>query len=428
VTGLNRQRTYGADVLSRIRAAERGSGEELKRLIRRDLAELILRLTKGGEVASPEDGFSHPDGGTGAQTEGDRSEGRAPAAGSVIEKIVIAGNTTMEHLLLGYPAEGLGKWPFRPVSLGGETLRAEELFGEVLRDGQERTAFAAAGEAEVLILPGCSTYIGADIAAGMMCAGMENESTDRKLLFVDLGTNGEMAVTDGRRILAASTACGPALEGGKLSCGTGSIPGAVCHVRRNPAQQPFALLTETIGGGTPVGLCGTGAIEVLDVLLKEGIMDAYGTLAEPWFSEGVFLDDGADGEKIVLTQADIREIQMAKGAIRAGIEILLSRAGIRAEELDEVILAGGFGCSLDPEAAESCGLLPPGCAEKTRAAGNTSLAGAGKVLAQPDALEHIRAIIEKTEEVTLGNEEGFSECYIRFMNFEGEGQDDEGRI
>nr|WP_051527007.1 ASKHA domain-containing protein [[Eubacterium] cellulosolvens] len=420
--GINHQRTYGADVISRIRAAGEGRGAQMQELIRRDLAGLIR------ELAEAEDGNICTDSGResaqGTGRTGETEEKHVPTGGAGnsgrIRRIVIAGNTTMEHLLLGYPTEGLGRWPFRPVSLGGERRSAEVLFGPAF---SEMTGVDAATPVD--ILPGCSAYIGADIASGMMCAGMSGDNRKEIILFVDLGTNGEMAVGDGTRILAASTAAGPALEGGALSCGTGSIPGAVCRVRWDGTRPAPSFAVETIGGAEPVGICGTGAIEALAAFLDAGIMDRYGTLVEPYFSEGVRLAKRKDGTKIVLTQADVREIQMAKSAIRAGIGILLTRFGTSIDRIDQVILAGGFGFQLDPAKAARIGLLPVEAEEKTVAAGNTSLAGAVRVLTEKGSRGRMLDAIARTEEVILGNDEEFRDCYIRYMNFEGEGQDDE---
>uniref|UniRef100_I5ATD6 Putative metal-binding protein n=1 Tax=Eubacterium cellulosolvens (strain ATCC 43171 / JCM 9499 / 6) TaxID=633697 RepID=I5ATD6_EUBC6 len=415
--GVNHQRTYGADVISRIHAAEEGRGEELKALIRRDLKELIRELLQS--LSAENDGSTQSPGkGETTTKEVPKDPNVRDGNASRIRRIVIAGNTTMEHLLLGYPAGGLGRWPFRPVSLGGERLTAEAVLGTKRGDLP-----GLSEDVPVDILPGYSTYIGADIAAGMMTAGLSDPKEER-LLFVDLGTNGEMAVSDGSCILAASTAAGPALEGGNLSCGCGSVPGAVCRVSRNPEQSGLSLRTETIGGREPVGLCGTGAIEALAVLLDAGIMDMYGTLRKPYFSNGVCLGKRKDGKEIVLTQGDIREIQKAKSAIRAGIEILLKRAGLTMEAIDRVILAGGFGFYLDPARAARIGLLPEAAVKKTTAAGNTSLAGAVCVLTEESAMGKIRRILEKTEEIILGNDEEFRDAYIGYMNFEGEGQDD----
>ena len=417
--GVNHQRTYGADVISRIHAAEEGRGEVLKKLICRDLKVLIRELLQSLSAEDDESTQSPGQGETTTKEAPKDPDVRDRNAGR-IRRIVIAGNTTMEHLLLGYPAGGLGRWPFKPVSLGGESLAAETVFGNKSRD---RDILGLSGDVPVDILPGYSTYIGADIAAGMMAAGLSDPKEER-ILFVDLGTNGEMAVSDGSCILAASTAAGPALEGGNLSCGCGSVPGAVCRVSRDSEQSGLSLRTETIGGSELVGICGTGAIEALAVLLDAGIMDKYGTLREPYFSNGVCLGKRKDGKEIVLTQGDIREIQKAKSAIRAGIEILLKRAGLTMEAIDRVILAGGFGFYLDPAKAARIGLLPEAAVKKTTAAGNTSLVGAVGVLTEEKAMGKIRGILEKTEEIILGNDEEFRDAYIGYMNFEGEGQDD----
>lgn len=363
-TAINRQRAYGADVISRIEASNAGKGEELRKSILADLDKGIRALTKDCT--------------------------RPPV------KMVIGANTTMVHLLMGYSCETLGVYPFTPVNI--ETIHTDyrALFG--------------AGEMEmpIVIYPGISTYVGGDIAAGLYA--LDFGKREKPSLLVDLGTNGEMAIGGKERILAASTAAGPAFEGGNIRCGTGSIPGAICSV----AIEGEEVKLETINGEAPVGICGTGVVDTVYELKKEEWMDETGRLDELWFEEGFPLDEERN---IRFCQKDIRELQLAKSAVRAGLETLILQYGISYEEIEKIYVAGGFGHQLDMKKAVDIGLFPAECADKIEAVGNTSLRGAVKYLLHPEAGEEIGRIIENTREVSLSDSREFQEFYMDYMYF-----------
>lgn len=371
-TAVNSQRSFGADVVSRIGAACHGKGKALQKAVRRDLTRLTKQLLK-----------DHP--GTAARC----------------RQMAIAANTTMLHLLMGWPCDSLGDWPFQPVSLGGKTYRAQEVLGP-------QTVLA---DATVTLLPGMSTYVGADITAGIWQCGLA--SSDDVSLFVDLGTNGEMVLGNKDQRFIASAPAGPALEGGKLTWGTGSVPGAICGVRIERGRAKV----RTIDHAVPVGICGTGILEAMAGLVREGLVDETGKLVEPYFHKGFPLASTLDYQRITLSQQDIREIQMAKSAIRAGIESLIERSGISRQRVHQVFLAGGFGYYLDPQKAAVIGLLPADLAERTTAVGNTSLKGAIGLLTGAVTLEELQAIAAGAEEIVLGNDEAFQRLYIDYLNF-----------
>lgn len=371
-TAVNSQRSFGADVVSRIGAACHGKGKALQKAVRRDLTRLTKQLLK-----------DHP--GTAARC----------------RQMAIAANTTMLHLLMGWPCDGLGDWPFHPVSLGGKTYRAQEVLGP-------QTVLA---DATVTLLPGMSTYVGADITAGIWQCGLA--SSDDVSLFVDLGTNGEMVLGNKDQRFIASAPAGPALEGGKLTWGTGSVPGAICGVRIERGRAKVRTIDHTV----PVGICGTGILEAMAGLVREGLVDETGKLVEPYFHKGFPLASTLDYQRITLSQQDIREIQMAKSAIRAGIESLIERSGISRQRVHQVFLAGGFGYYLDPQKAAVIGLLPADLAERTTAVGNTSLKGAIGLLTGAVTLEELQAIAAGVEEIVLGNDEAFQRLYIDYLNF-----------
>lgn len=366
-TALNSQRMYGADVIGRIEAAGKGKAGELKECICRVLREGLESLTDRGRRA--------------------------------VRRMMIGANTTMVHLLMGYPCESLGIYPFLPYNI----KRIETSWAEVT--GQADRDFP------VSICPGISTYVGGDITAGLYA--LDFHKREKVSVLIDLGTNGEMAVGNRERILAASAAAGPAFEGGNIVCGTGSVPGAVCHAEWEDGR----LRVETIGGKEPAGICGTGIIEILYCLLEAEIMDETGRLEAPWDSEGFPVDEKGN---IRIYQKDIREIQLAKAAVRAGLETLLAEYGITAPDVEEICLAGGFGYEMDVRKASGIGLLPSGCEDKVRAVGNTCLRGAAAGLRDENGAETMDHIAGMVTEISLSGNPRFGQFYMEYMCFEGE--------
>ena len=269
----------------------------------------------------------------------------------------IAANTTMVYLLMGYDTRELGQAPFHASHLN--------------------PVMTQIGGVDCLVCPGLSAFVGGDIVAGMAACDMWNR--DEVTLLIDLGTNGEMVLGNRERMIVCSTAAGPAFEGG---------------VNR--------------------GIWGADMIRLLAKLLQEGIMDETGLLADPYFDTGVRVGD------VCVTQGSIRAVQLAKGAIRAGIEILTEEYGIGQADIDRVVLAGGFGYYLNPEAAAQIGLLPGELVEKTVAGGNTALAGALKLgcdylLQGESGLEKYNA--KKVEVLNLAQMPQFEELYLGYLNF-----------
>lgn len=369
-TGLNSQRTYGADVIARIQASVDGRGEELMGQIRQD-------LWKSMEKLSVNHGISMED----------------------IERIVIAGNTTMIHLLMGYPCGGLGKVPFTPYRIHEIYIAGTDVFPGL------------GSRAEIQIYPGISTFVGADIVSGICALHMEEK--EQIQLLVDLGTNGEMALGNSQRLLVTSTAAGPAFEGGNITWGTGSIPGAVCGVQLENGK----LHIRTIQGQPPVGICGTGVVELTAELMRNEEMDETGRLEDPWFEAGFPIAKNPHGEQICLTQKDIREIQLAKAAVRGGIETLLEKYGITAEQVEQVYVAGGFGYRLDYEKAMEIGMFPKEFSGKVQAVGNSSLRGAVRLLCAPERMKEAVYTAALAEEIELSSDAVFQEAYMNAMFF-----------
>lgn len=369
-TALNHQRDFGADVISRIKASNEGKKEQLCKSIRSDLRKGIRELLKEN----------------------------VPAKESV-RKIAIGANTTMGHLLMNYSCESLGVYPFNPVNISKIKTDCKTLLD--IEDMQ----------ADIILLPGISTFVGGDISAGLLKFGFD--SSEKLCVLIDLGTNGEMAIGNKDRILCTSTAAGPAFEGGNISCGVGSIQGAISNVS---LTERGAQIT-TIGNEPPVGICGTGVVEIVSELVRMGFVDETGLLVEEYFEEGYPLGVDLHGKKIAFTQKDIREIQLAKSAVRAGIEVLLKRFEADYEQIDTVYLAGGFGYKIDVEKAILIGLIPKEFAGKIQAVGNSSLAGAVEYLLNADSEKRLEKIITNSTEINLSTDKDFNQLYMDFMMF-----------
>ncbi len=383
VTSVNHQRVYGADVISRIQAANEGKLSEESRCIRTDLCGNMCRL-----LAEAGTDFSK------------------------VERIAVTGNTTMEHLLMEFPCETLGVYPFDPVDISTIRTDFNTLFGAAL---EEETGAASGNEPDtipVTLMPGISTYVGADIVAGLLSCGFDR--SDQVNILIDLGTNGEMAIGNREKILVTSTAAGPAFEGGNISCGMGSVQGAICGVEIDGTE----VRVETIGGKKPLGLCGTGVIETACELLEEEWIDETGMLDEEYFDDGFLLARSADGQDILFTQKDVREIQLAKSAVRAGLETLLIRYGVTYDDIGTLYLAGGFGYKMDLMKAVGIGLLPEELLDRTVAVGNSALEGCVEYLTDGTAAERIARIIAVSEEIPLASDKDFKRFYTDYMFFE----------
>lgn len=394
VTDVNSGRDFGADVLSRMEASCSGKRARLQELLQEDVRALLGRLLERTAVRTAD-----------------------------VKKLVIAANMTMVHLLMGYSCETLGRAPFIPVNK--RMIRADAM--RILGDGSLTCP--------VIILPAVSAFVGGDIVSGMLSLGLDRGN--ETVLFLDIGTNGEMALRHNGQIYVTSAAAGPAFEGGGISCGCASVQGAICGVRlvekgRGRSEGPAGKWTDgfstgsyceqslalrTIGDAAPVGICGSGVLELVSELLRAGILDASGLLAEQYREYGFLLGKTASGEPIAFTQGDVRALQLAKGAIRAGIEALLAAAGVHALEVAHIYLAGGFGVRMDETAAIGIGLLPEEFRGRIQAVGNSSLSGAvfAGGCAQPDAA--CEALLAQCRQVTLSNRPDFEENYVRYMNF-----------
>lgn len=364
VTGsLNPQISFGDDVISRIKHASshRNGLAELQKTIIRQINAMIDNLCEQGGV--------------------DKKN---------IYEVIIAGNTTMEHLACGIDPSALGQLPFEPIYRGANVVNASELKIEINLKGI------------VYIFPIVGGFIGGDISAGMLAADILNQP--QPVLFIDIGTNGEIVLVKDNKITAASTAAGPAFEGARISCGMRAAAGAVEKVKFDNDW-----VYSVIGNVKPAGICGSGLIDITAELLNAGIVDSSGKMNRPEF---------VIADKVKITQKDIRQIQLAVGAIRAGINIMLKRAGMKTVDLKRVLVAGGFGSFIRRNHAQRIGLLPAEIDhEKISFVGNTSLAGAKIALLSIKARQKAQELAGQTEHIELSADSDFQNEFASAMIF-----------
>ncbi|MDR2516734.1 MAG: ASKHA domain-containing protein [Spirochaetaceae bacterium] len=374
VSVVNKQREFGADVISRM---QRARGGDLPRL----MASVRKQIAEGAETLCREEGIR-------ART---------------VARVVIAGNTTMLHLLLGLSPATLGFAPFTPVTLDYVTCNYRELFAGDLN-------------CPVTMLPGISTYVGADITAGLLFTGLYDAK--RPEFFMDIGTNGEMALVTPGKILATATAAGPAFEGGNILWGTGSVPGAISQAR----YVDGAFRVKTIGDAEAAGICGSAVVDIVYEGLKNDLILPSGSFNKDRGVREFFLAKTANGEDITFIQKDVRELQLAKSAIRSGVEALLHFAGVTYGELGNLYIAGGFGFNLNFENGAGIGLIPPELKDRVRLIGNSALGGAAMYLLDRDAGPRLDQIAAIAVEYSLPEDRYFQEIFVDNIEF---GEDDD---
>jgi uncharacterized 2Fe-2S/4Fe-4S cluster protein (DUF4445 family) len=304
----------------------------------------------------------------------------------------------MLHLLLGLSCNTLGTFPFTPVTLDFVTCAFPELFEGGL-------------SCDVTILPGISTYVGADITAGIYFTEM-HKSAEPSLL-MDIGTNGEMALAFSGKLLCAATAAGPAFEGGNMVWGTGSVPGAISQV----AYRDGRFDSKTIGDKSPVGICGSGVVDTVWAGLQNGLIRESGRFAETVPAAGLLLARTAEGQDICFCQKDVRELQLAKSAVCSGIDAMVRHSGLAYEDIRNVYIAGGFGYNLNFASGAGIGLIPPSLASKVTLIGNSALGGTVKYLLRGDGDAEMNAIADRASEYSLPEDRYFNEIFIENINF-----------
>lgn len=377
---VNPQAAFGADVIARINAAKTPEGmQTLCSLIRTCIDRTRADLCRTHDID--------------------------PAR---VERIALVGNTTMEHLAAGLDPRTIGVSPFTPLSLFGTWL---PLFSGA-EDAPESAYFS----------PAVAGYVGGDVTAGLHVSGMAERKGIQ--LFIDIGTNGEMALGNRDRIICCATAAGPAFEGANITFGMPAMPGAIKSV----AMAGNGLVLETIDDKEPLGLCGSGLLDAAACLVDAGIVDETGYLAdedevEPRLAHLVGEEQGQtvcyldDEHRVYLTQKDIRCMQLAKAAFRAGIETMMDTMGIAYDDIDHVALAGGFGMHLRPASAARIGLIPPALGDRITALGNAAGKGAVEALFE-EGRSAIEAVASRCEYLELSTNPLFNEKYIEAMGFD----------
>jgi uncharacterized 2Fe-2S/4Fe-4S cluster protein (DUF4445 family) len=338
-----------------------------------------------------------------------------------IYEVVIAGNTTMEHLLCGIDASSLGKVPFIPVHSKAMTFSASELGISVNHHGL------------VYLFPIIGGFVGGDITAGILVTNLISEKSS--YLLIDVGTNGEILIVKGEKVWAASTAAGPAFEGARISCGMRATHGAIEKVVFDDDVR-----CSTIGNATPVGLCGSGLIDLAAELLNNGLLSTHGQLIsgdqlsaqipdtlkrrirknEDGQLEFLFYEQsqGHNDLKVIITQKDIRELQLAVGAIRAGVEIMLRKTDTKVEEIENIFIAGGFGSFIRRNNAQRIGLIPSNVPKnKISFIGNSSLDGAQIALLSTHARRKAEEIAKNASHIQLSLDMDFQTEFANAMIF-----------
>ena len=372
----NPQAAWGADVISRVNHAVRPAGGA-------DLREGAITALQS---------LAH-----------DLCLEVAASPGDIVD-VVVCGNTAMQHLLLGLPVAQLGRAPFVAAVRQGLDVKAREL------------GLAICPGAWIHVAPAIGGFVGGDHVTALL-ATRELWDRDATSLVMDIGTNTEISLVHRGRILSTSCPSGPALEGGHISCGMRAAEGAI---ERVALAADGSLALKVIGGKPPVGLCGSGVLDAMAVLHRAGMVDDRGRLdpAHPLVGErsGQRLAWLAQG--VSFTQQDVRAVQLAKSAIRTGVELLLREAGLQAGAIDRFIVAGAFGAYLDVRSGLHTGLFPPLPAGRFLRVGNAAGLGVQRMLASGRARLDAAELAERCRYVELSTVAGFQDTFLQHIGFE----------
>ncbi|MDO5401098.1 MAG: ASKHA domain-containing protein [Eubacteriales bacterium] len=362
-SAVNPQTRYGADVISRIQYAMEQDAAALSGCIRHGMEALLRQVSEQAAIDPAQIGL-----------------------------ISIVGNTAMHHLLLGIDPKSLTVPPYMP-----KVSHAMDLAGKDL--------LPVCPGARVRMLPNIAGFVGADTVGCLVATRFDR--LQELTLMIDIGTNGEMVLGDSRRRIACSTAAGPAFEGAKIQCGMRGAVGAVDHVAWKDGNITFSV----IGGGEPVGLCGSGLLDLVTALLQKGDIGESGRMecGDRYTLEGT---------AVFLTQKDVREVQLAKAAIRAGIELMCRAMGVTPADIRRVYLAGAFGNYLDPASACAIGMIPPVLLDRIQPIGNAAGAGARLCAVSAGEFQYSTALAQGTEFLELASRPEFNDTYVDCLMFE----------
>ncbi len=380
----NPQASLGADIMTRLGHALRGNGlAELRLLLVEGANRLLESLCRQAE--------SEPD---------------------AVWAVTAVGNSAMHHLFLGLPVDGLAAAPYAPLSTAPRLERAADL------------GLACHPRGLVYLPPLLGGFAGSDMAAVLLAT--RPWEAERPVLVLDLGTNGEVLLGHEGRVLTASAPAGPAFEGAGLSAGLRAGPGAITAVDLATVEGEVDLTVEVVGGGPPQGICGSGAVDAAAALLRAGLVDASGRIAvdrlsslparlaariRPEGAGAVTLAHGPGGP-VLLTQGDLRQLQLAKAAVRAACDLLLAEGGLEPDDLGAVLLAGAFGNYLRPESALAIGLLPPVPPERVVPVGNAAGVGAMLCLLDGLARSELEERARRVRHVPLATHPDFQDRFL----------------
>ncbi|MBE7091147.1 MAG: DUF4445 domain-containing protein [Clostridiales bacterium] len=353
VSCLNPQSAFGADVISRVEYATNHGVNELTQ---------TLKMRINGVISAFSEEFHQS-----------------------VKRLAVTGNTVMLHIFAGEEIASFGKYPFTPAFL--ESRKYAKGLGYQAE--------------EVLLLPSVSSFVGADITCGAIATNLTANGTN---LLVDLGTNGEMLLSHQGKLYATSVAAGPAFEGAGISCGMGGVEGAISQI----SEKNGNLTLTTVGNQPPKGICGSGLIDGIAYLLKQGVIDETGAFQTEE-------DQFAFAPNVLLTAGDVRAFQLAKSAVRAGIETLLKVANIT--QVDRLFVCGGMGFYLNKDSAVTVGLFPAHMREKIVSAGNTAGLGAKQCLLSAAARKKASALSVSAEVIPLSTRADFTELFMEHMFF-----------
>lgn len=360
---LNPQAAYGADVISRIRHALNGHLEELTSAIGKCITVLTQRLCDNAGIPPRQ-----------------------------IRRVSIVGNPAMQQLFLGIRPDNLAQLPFAPVLTEAKTLPA-------------RNHIPLLEQAELLIVPNISGFVGADTVACILATELYKQ--ENLTLLVDIGTNGEMVLGNRDRMVACSAAAGPALEGANIQFGMGGQTGAIDHVRWAAGQFQCSVL----GGGEAAGICGSGIIDAVAAAWDAGLINRRGRIHND--DRRISLTD-----RVYFSQEDVRQVQLAKGAIAAGIERMAQHLDVALQDIQQVYLAGAFGTFMDSVSACKIGLLPAVLEPKITAIGNAAGSGAKILACNAYAMNIAQAVVRQTQWLDLASDPGFGRSFARNMGFD----------
>ncbi len=371
---LNPQTIFGGDVISRISFTmqEENGLDKLQEVIIEKIDELIKELI--GEKFNRDD----------------------------IYNLNIAANTTMLHILAGVNPESIAKAPYKATFLDKIDLRPKELNIKINPKGI------------ITLLPSISSYVGADIVAGIVAIDINKYQS---VIFIDIGTNGEMVLLKDGKLYSTSTAAGPALEGMNISCGMRAESGAI---EKFELDENYNISYDTIGGSRARGICGSGLLDITSSLIKAKIIEPSGRFSKniPENIKKRFKDKKFYiTEDIYISQKDIRQIQLAKGAIASGITMLLKEVDDSIENIEHAIIAGSFGYHLKEESIRTVGIIPSGFKGDIKFVGNSSVEGAKLSLLNKDKLLEMMDIKDKVEVVDLSSKDYFQKYFIEALNF-----------